>query len=564
MFIKQAIACLVILIALLTAAGAMAADDTASHEEQFYSQADRMRHQALKQNETCFTCHGKREINSQWKTDRGRTLQLYVDPVDYRNSVHSGQSCQSCHEGAGPEAFASAPHKFKDKQPVDCMTCHKDYFKDIAEQTKRSYHTKAIVEKGKPFPCSSCHNAHSFRLPERTEDIPGSIAQANERCFQCHNDLRGYEALTDKKLLDQNMAHWFLPHKEKHFAAVRCVDCHAANKGTDVHVIMQVKDMQANGAMVDCEYCHSKSSAMLTKLNKYRNEQKAFSMVNKGLFDDKKLVEENAQLIVASTDQADSVLGFMNASLLDSKYVTGITQTPVLNARFMQLLAVILLVIVVHSVLRMSGTKAIAHGGTVVTMFPLLVRVWHWINAALFLVLIVSGFSMHFGAGMSFKAAQSTHATLAIGLAGMWMLYVLYLILSGQIMQYLPRADFISATFKQLRYYMFGIYKGEENPAGHDPRKRLNPLQQASYVGVLFILFPALVVSGVYLFIPDLIPAKIMGMEGERFVSLAHTASAFLMVVFLVVHLYLCTTGESVFALVRSMITGKMKNDKEK
>lgn len=559
MFTKQAIACLVILLALLTATGAMAADDTASQEEHFYSQADRMRHEALKQNETCFTCHGKREINSQWKTDRGRTLQLYVDPVDYRNSVHSGQSCLNCHEGAGPEAFASAPHKFKNKQHADCQTCHKDYFKDIAEQTKRSYHTKAIVEKGKPFPCSSCHNAHSFHLPKRTEDIPASVAQANERCFQCHNDLRGYQALTDKKLLDQNMGHWFLPHKEKHFAAVRCVDCHAANKGTDVHVIMQTKDTP-----VDCEYCHSKSSAMTTKLNTYRNEHKAFSMVNKGMFDDRELVAKNTELIVASAGQADSVLGFMNAGLLDNKYVTGITQTPVLNARFMQLLAAVLLIIVIHSVLRMSGTKAIAHGGTVVTMFPLLVRIWHWINAALFLVLIVSGFAMHFGAGMGFEAAQSTHATLAIGLAGMWLLFLLYLILSGQIMQYLPRADFISATFKQLRYYMFGMYKGEENPAGHDPRKRLNPLQQASYVGVLFILFPALVASGVYLFIPDLIPAEIMGMEGKRFVSLAHTASAFLMVVFLVVHLYLCTTGESVFALVRSMITGKMKSDNGK
>ena len=199
MLIKQATACLALMLALLMAGAAQAADDTAVQMEQFYSQANRLRHEALKQNETCFTCHGKSDINTQWKTDRGRTLQLHIDPVVYRNSAHSGQNCQGCHEGDGKDAFASTPHKFKNQQHKDCKACHDNYFKDIYEQNARSYHTKAIVEKGKPFTCSSCHNAHSFSLPTRTEDIPGNITQSNERCLQCHNDMQGYQALTDKK-----------------------------------------------------------------------------------------------------------------------------------------------------------------------------------------------------------------------------------------------------------------------------------------------------------------------------------------------------------------------------
>jgi len=558
MFIKQATACLVLALVVMTAGAAWAAEDPAGQGEQFYSQAGQLRHEALKQNESCFSCHGKREINAQWKTDRGRTLQLHVDPVDYRNSVHSGQNCQSCHEGAGPDAFASAPHKFKNEQPKDCKSCHENYFADIYEQNARSYHTKAIIEKGKPFPCSSCHNAHSFTLPNRAEEIPANIAQANERCIQCHSDLRGYEKLTDKKLLNQDMGHWFLPNKKQHFESVRCVDCHGGRQGEEMHVIMTAKDTK-----VDCDYCHSRSTALTTKLNKYRSEQKAFSMVNKGLFDDKELVAKNTKAIVEAKGQPDSDLGFMNAGLFSDKYITGITQTPVLNARFLQLLAAVLLVVVIHSLLRMFGTKAAAHGGQLVTMFPLPIRLWHWINAILFVILIVTGFSMHFAQGMAFESAQSTHATFAIALAGLWALYVLYLVLTGQIMQYLPRADFVSAMLKQMRYYMFGIYRGEDNPAGHNPKKRLNPLQQIAYFGVLFILFPALLASGAALFIPEIIPAELMGMDGKRFVSMAHTASAFLLVVFLVVHLYLCTTGESVFALVRSMITGKMSQDKE-
>ena len=557
MFIKQATACLILMLALIMAGGAQAADDTAGRTEHLRSRADQLRHKALKENETCFSCHGKRDITTQWKTDRGRTLQLYVDPVDYRNSVHSGQSCQSCHIGNGPDSFAKPPHTFKTKQHKDCKSCHENYFKDIYKQTSRSYHTKAIVEKGKPFPCSSCHNSHSFRLPTRTQEIAGSIAQANERCFKCHNDLHGYEALTDKKLLDQKMGHWFLPNKKKHFESVRCVDCHAEKQGENVHVILA-----ANATTVNCEYCHSKTSAMTTVLNRYRNEQRAYSMVDKGLFDDGKLKKDNVALIAASKGQPDSVLGFMNANLLDDMYITGIAQTPWLNTTFLKLLAVILLVIVIHSLLRKFGSRAVYEHGTDEIMFPICIRIWHWINAALFLILIVTGFSMHFSGGIPFESAQSAHATLALSLAGLWMLYVLYLVLSGQLMQYLPRRDFISASFKQAGYYMFGIYRGKENPAGHDPARRLNPLQQTTYLGVLFILLPVLMVSGLALFVPDVIPAQLAGMDGKRLVAMAHVAAAFLTIIFLVVHVYLCTTGESVFALVRSMITGRLSNKK--
>lgn len=554
MVIKQASVCLVLTLAIFMAGVVHAADDTAAQSEQLYSKAAQLRQGALKQNEKCFSCHGSADITTKWVTDRGRALQLHVDEVDYRNSVHSGQNCQSCHEGATEDAFASAPHKFKNKKPMDCQACHGEYFKDIYEQVDRSYHTKAIVKKGKEFSCASCHDAHTFHLPNRTKEIASSVAETNERCFRCHSDLRGYEKLTDKKLLDQKMGHWFLPNKEKHFESVSCVSCHGGKEGTEVHVIMEVKETK-----VDCESCHSKSSAMINKLNKYRSEQRSFFMVNKGLFDDAELQKKNGEAIQASMGAADSVLGFMNARLLDDKYVIGVTQTPWLNTQFTHILIAILLLILVHAALRMAGRKAVHTGGKTVTMFPLVVRIWHWINAALFVILIVSGFAMHFGGGIPFESAQSTHAYFALGLVALWILYVLYLLLSGQLKQYLPRADFISASIAQAKYYMLGIYRGQENPAGHDPAKRLNPLQQSAYLPVLFVLFPVLIASGLALFIPDVIPPELMGMEGKRCVSLVHTGAAFLMVLFIVIHLYLCTTGESIFALVRSMVTGKMK-----
>jgi thiosulfate reductase cytochrome b subunit len=39
-------------------------------------------------------------------------------------------------------------------------------------------------------------------------------------------------------------------------------------------------------------------------------------------------------------------------------------------------------------------------------------------------------------------------------------------------------------------------------------------------------------------------------------VALAHTAGAFMMLVFFIVHVYLTTTGHSPFAHIKTMITG--------
>jgi thiosulfate reductase cytochrome b subunit len=56
--------------------------------------------------------------------------------------------------------------------------------------------------------------------------------------------------------------------------------------------------------------------------------------------------------------------------------------------------------------------------------------------------------------------------------------------------------------------------------------------------------------------------AQLMEMVGKLLVWLLHTGTGFLMVIFLVVHLYLTTTGKTVLALIRAMVTGKLSEKK--
>ncbi len=556
MFKKPSVSCLAAAIALAAMSEATAQElATKEVTREFYQEAKQMRDAARSNRASCLACHGRPDIVDRWRTSVGGSLGLHVDPVQYGRSVHRDQDCRSCHLGEGKGAFETVPHRFETKVAVDCESCHGDYFKDIVDQVARSHHTKAIANKGKDFPCYSCHDAHAFRLPKRPEDIRENIIAANAHCIRCHHDLRGYEALTDRKLLDQNIAHWFLPHRERHFEAVRCVDCHGGNKGAERHVIVEVGE----GDKANCTYCHARPSALVTQLNRYRQEESAFSMIGRGLFDDESIADTNASAMAARAGRSDSELGFMNTRLFDRKYIVGATYTSRLNIAFVLLLGTILAMVLIHVLVRAFGVKAAIEGGEEVSTIPLLIRVWHWINAFLFVVLMVSGFSMHFASGVGFEMGRAIHVVFAVLLPAPWILYVTYLAISGELRQYAPRPDFLSGGFAQLRYYLYGIYHGLKNPSGHDPDRRLNPLQQIFYNAMIFVIIPVLILTGVGLYFPELTPGTIFGFPGERVMALIHSTSSFLSAGFLVIHVYLCTTGESSLALFRSMVTGKKR-----
>ncbi|MGB0723150.1 MAG: cytochrome b/b6 domain-containing protein, partial [Gammaproteobacteria bacterium] len=94
----------------------------------------------------------------------------------------------------------------------------------------------------------------------------------------------------------------------------------------------------------------------------------------------------------------------------------------------------------------------------------------------------------------------------------------------------------------------------------HPYRKRFwhkhNPLQAAAYLGLKVGLFPAIWVTGLaylsYGFWSDG-PAS---NQALAWVAIIHTAVAFMIVSFVIIHVYLLTTGHSFREHVSPMITG--------
>ena len=73
----------------------------------------------------------------------------------------------------------------------------------------------------------------------------------------------------------------------------------------------------------------------------------------------------------------------------------------------------------------------------------------------------------------------------------------------------------------------------------------------------MYILLPVSIASGVLLLFPILAPERALGMAGLWPMAMLHLSVGYLLnTLFLIVHIYLATTGESFLALYREIITG--------
>lgn len=189
-----------------------------------------------------------------------------------------------------------------------------------------------------------------------------------------------------------------------------------------------------------------------------------------------------------------------------------------------------------------------------VYLFKPFERFWHWAQAALIIFMLLTGFEVHgsytvFG----FEKAAGYHTLSAWTLVGLWIFAVFWHLSTGEWRQYIPTTHKMAAI---ARYYSSGIFKGEPHPYKPSTGKKHNPLQRLTYLAVLTLLSPLLWVSGgLYLFYAAW-PA--LGLSGLRleWVAMAHTLGAFLMLAFLISHLYLATTGHKISSQLRAMLTG--------
>jgi thiosulfate reductase cytochrome b subunit len=180
-------------------------------------------------------------------------------------------------------------------------------------------------------------------------------------------------------------------------------------------------------------------------------------------------------------------------------------------------------------------------------------RLWHWGQAALVLLLIVTGFEIHGTIHLiGYQAAVHWHNIFVWSLVGLTVFAVFWHFTTGAWMQYLPTRRYLR---EMIRYYLVGIFENESHPTKKSELSKLNPLQRLTYLGLKILVFPVQLASGfVYYFHNELEAAGVHVPLGP--VAAVHTAGAFCLIVFVVGHVYLTTTGHTVSSNLKAMITG--------
>jgi thiosulfate reductase cytochrome b subunit len=184
-------------------------------------------------------------------------------------------------------------------------------------------------------------------------------------------------------------------------------------------------------------------------------------------------------------------------------------------------------------------------------------RFWHWSQAALIIFLAVTGFEVHgtfeiFG----FEHAARYHRTASYLLIGLIVFAVFWHFVTGEWRQYLPTTKKLK---EQILYYAFGMFRGEKHPTRKTELSKLNPLQRLTYLGFKLVLIPVTVVSGIlYMLHKSIDQNDIVVVKDIPLGHIAwwHTAGGFLLMVFLVVHVYMTTTGKTPTSNIQAMITG--------
>ncbi len=194
-------------------------------------------------------------------------------------------------------------------------------------------------------------------------------------------------------------------------------------------------------------------------------------------------------------------------------------------------------------------------------LYPVWLRIWHWLNALLFLSLIFTGLNLQYAKTNSplidFHTAILIHNISGIILTFNYLFFFILNISSGNVKHYLPKLkSFGKDILLQLKFYLSGIFKNKEHPFETTAEQKFNPLQQITYLKIMYVLFPLLLLSGWALLFPEFIINRIFETSGLMLTALFHTSIGFLLSIFMIGHIYLATTGTTVISNFKSMLTG--------
>lgn len=177
-------------------------------------------------------------------------------------------------------------------------------------------------------------------------------------------------------------------------------------------------------------------------------------------------------------------------------------------------------------------------------------RFWHWMQALIIICLLVTGFEIHGTYTLlGFKTAVTVHNFLGLSWIVLFAFFTFWLFTTGEWKQYIPTTKKLLAM---VHYYSWGIFQGRPHPVQKTPGAKHNPLQRLTYLALSALMLPVQMATGLLYYLYN----HLDGMIQLPILAVVHTLVAFLLVSFLIVHVYMTTTGHSLFSHISGMITG--------
>lgn len=194
-------------------------------------------------------------------------------------------------------------------------------------------------------------------------------------------------------------------------------------------------------------------------------------------------------------------------------------------------------------------------------LYSRFIRIWHILNALLCLILIVTGVSMQFagtlGGIIGFQTAVGLHNIAGILLSVNYLFFFFGNWFSSNRKFYRLEWKGFSQSIKlQFRYYLIGHFKAEPKPFPITEEEKFNPLQKISYLIIMYLAMPLVILTGWIFLFPETIPTKIFWFSGLVFIDLFHIVMGFIISMFLIIHIYFSTFGTSPLSNFKSIVSG--------
>jgi len=427
-------------------------------------------------------------------------LNLSIDKKKYAAGVHADTKCVECHKD-----IEDVPHKQR-LQAVNCAECHDE----SVEAVQASAHGKTTGPKA--VGCIGCHDVH---YGKGQDDYGDAFKQ--KACVDCHKAYGMDNVAQHKNLYEASL----------HMKVLGCMMCHQGKK-PGVHNIAAAKTMVAS-----CEACHTKTT-VLTKEKPPPAGLKAYLQQT----------------------------GFINGDVMKKfGYVVGANRIPLLD------LIIILLVIspvalpIFHGGLRiLTRRKGPLHlPEEKILLHPFIERLWHWVQALCIVMLIITGIMIHWPEkfGGWFDWSITIHNWFGVIAVIAWLVWLIYNLSTGRMSHYIPKkGDIPTGMVVQAQFYGYGIFKHEPHPYAPSEDNKFNPLQKIAYLKFQLLLMPLLLLSGLLYMYPMRFAGFISAIGGMTVLATIHYILGALFAAFLVAHMYLATTGETIGENFKAIIFG--------